>query len=96
MKDSRCRAGMYIVSAEPPMRRSRCPVSAARRSRWASDTLLKAGIHTGRPTKGDLSKNYIIKYKNKCSGKRDESVFVLLTPTCRPPKKKEKKKVAWR
>ena len=50
MNVSRCRPGMYIVSADPPMNRLRCPVSAARRSRCASGTLLYACMQTGNPT----------------------------------------------
>jgi hypothetical protein len=50
MNVSRCRPGMYIVSADPPMKRLRSPVSAARRSRCGSGTLLYACMQTGNPT----------------------------------------------
>lgn len=47
---SRWRPGMYIVSADPPMKRLRSPVSAVRRSRCASGTLLYACMQTDSPT----------------------------------------------
>lgn len=51
MNVSRWRPGMYIVSADPPMKRLRSPpVSAARRSRCASGTLLYACMQTDKPT----------------------------------------------
>jgi hypothetical protein len=50
MNVSRCRPGMYIVSADPPMKRLRSPVSAARRLRCASGTLLYACMQTDKPT----------------------------------------------